>query len=180
MPETSLETLLHHRSQFLRFVQRRIPDAALAEDILQAAYMRAIEHEDKLQAQESIVGWFYRVLRNAIIDQYRRHASESRALEAWLRELETEAEPDPELCGELCACLARVIDSINPAYAEVLRAVDLGGQRLQDFAQHHNISAANAGVRVHRARAALRKHLVQTCGTCAEHACIECTCRREK
>jgi RNA polymerase sigma-70 factor (ECF subfamily) len=33
---------------------------------------------------------------------------------------------------------------------------------------------------LHRARAALRKQLVQTCGSCAEHGCLNCICRKHK
>src|SRR5215469_8172972 len=171
MASTSFNTLLDHRNQFLGFVQGRVEDAATAEDILQAAYMRALQHEGELQERESVVGWFYRVLRNAVIDLYRRRASESKALEEWGREMEDQVVPGPEIQNEICVCLSRVMDTINPAYAEVLRSVDLGEQRLQDFAQEHEISAANAAVRVHRARASFRKHLVQTCGACAEHGC---------
>jgi RNA polymerase sigma-70 factor (ECF subfamily) len=178
MASTSFNTLLDHRKQFLGFVQRRVQDVATAEDVLQAAYMRALQHEGELQEQESVVGWFYRVLRNAVIDLYRRRASESKALEEWGREMEDQVIPGQEIQNEICMCLSRVMDTIKPAYADVLRSVDLGEQRLQDFAQEHNISAANAAVRVHRARASFRKHLVQTCGACAEHGCVDCTCRR--
>ncbi len=178
MPATSFNTLLEHRSQFLGFVQRRVADAATAEDILQAAYVRALQHEGELQAHESVVGWFYRVLRNAVIDLYRRRSSEAKALEAWGREMEGQIVPGPEIQNEICACLSGVMDTIHPAYAEVLRSVDLGDQQLQEFAEEHNISASNAAVRVHRARASFRKHLVRTCGACAEHGCIDCTCRK--
>jgi RNA polymerase sigma factor (sigma-70 family) len=177
MPGGRLNTLLEHRSRFLGFVQRRVPDAATAEDILQAAYMRALEHEGELQAQESVVGWFYRVLRNAVIDRYRRRASENKALEAWSREMEGQVEPSRETNSEVCACIVRVLEEIRPDYAGLLRAVDLGGQRLQEFAREHRITASNAGVRAHRARAALRRRLIEVCGICSEHACVECTCR---
>ena len=39
-----------------------------------------------------------------------------------------------------------------------------------------NITANNAGVRVFRARQALRKRVVSWCGSCAERGCIDCTC----
>jgi RNA polymerase sigma factor (sigma-70 family) len=178
MAASSFNTLLEHRNQFLGFVQRRVQDAATAEDILQAAYIRALQHEGELQDRESVVGWFYRVLRNAVIDLYRRRSSESKALKEWGREMEGQSVPSHEIQNEICACLSRVMDTINPAYADALRSVDLGEQRLQDFAEEHNISASNAVVRVHRARAAFRKHLVRTCGACAEHSCIDCTCRK--
>jgi len=175
MPEATLNTLLDHRSQFLGFVRRRVENPALAEDILQSAYTRALQHEGELRTQESVVAWFYRILRNAVIDHYRRRATESKALETWAQELETT--PTPDTHREVCACLTRVLDAIPPNYAQLLRAVDLNEQPLHDFARQHNLTPTNAGVRAHRARAALRKQLIRTCGACAEHACIECTCR---
>jgi len=178
MPQTEINTILNHRKIFLGFVERRIANRAVAEDILQAAYMRALEREGDLQRNESVVGWFYRVLRNAVIDHYRRRNSEEKALEIWSRELESAAAPQPEIEKEICACLAGVLDAIRPDYADLIRAVDLGEQPLQHFARDKGISASNAGVRAHRARAALRKQLVATCGSCAEHACVNCTCRR--
>jgi RNA polymerase sigma-70 factor (ECF subfamily) len=180
MPETQLATLLDHRQQFLSFVQRRVADAALAEDILQAAYLRALKQDRDPLPEESVVRWFYRVLRNAVIDYYRHRASESRALEVWSRDLEEAVDPSQEVRNEVCACLGKVLDGLTPAYAEILRAVELGEQPLNDFAQQHSISPGNAGVRAHRARTALRKQLIRCCGACAEHACIDCTCRSER
>ncbi len=176
MTQTALSTILEDRKQFLAFVQRRVSDPAFAEDILQAAYMRALQQGELAQG-ESVVAWFYRVLRNAVIDSYRRRSSEHKALEGWGRELETAVVLSHETHNEVCACLTRVLDALKPGYAEVLRAVDLGEQPLKDFARDRGLSPSNAGVRVHRARAALRKQLLKTCGSCAEHACIDCTCR---
>jgi RNA polymerase sigma factor (sigma-70 family) len=178
MPETPLDQLLAQQKQFLAFVQRRVWDSGLAEDILQNAYLRAFEHQDDFQASESAVAWFYRLLRNAVIDSYRRRVSTNKALHAWTRELETAAQPSPDLYNEVCACLHGILDGLKPEYSEVLRAVDLGEQRLQDFAQQHKLSASNAGVRIHRARAALRKQLLRTCAACSEHGCLNCTCKK--
>jgi RNA polymerase sigma-70 factor (ECF subfamily) len=180
MPTSTLDSLLAQRKQFLAFVQRRVSDSALAEDILQTAYLRAFEHRDDFKPDESAVAWFYRLLRNAVIDTYRRQVSRNKALETWTRELEISAHPYPDLQDEVCACLHGVIESLKPQYREALRAVDLGEERVQDFAEKHSLSASNAGVRLHRARAALRKQLVQTCGSCAEHGCLNCICRKHK
>jgi RNA polymerase sigma factor (sigma-70 family) len=176
MPEATLNTLLDHRAQFLGFVRRRVENPAMAEDILQSAYMRALQSETTPQQEESIVAWFYRILRNAVIDHYRRRGTESRALETFARELKSS--PTTELHNEICACLTHVLEALTPSYAALLRAVDLNEQPLHLYAQSQNISPTNAAVRAHRARAALRKQLLLTCGACAEHACIECTCRR--
>ena len=45
-----------------------------AEDILQEAFGRALTRVDTLRDDESAVAWFYRLLRNAVIDHYRRTA----------------------------------------------------------------------------------------------------------
>jgi len=80
MSETTLQTLLDRRAGFLAFVQRRVADPALAEDILQAAYMRALERSGGLREDDSAVAWFYSVLRNAVTDFYRRRATENLGL----------------------------------------------------------------------------------------------------
>lgn len=178
MADTHLDQLLAQRKQFLAFVQRRVSDSGLAEDILQTAYLRAFEHQDDFNPNESAAGWFYRLLRNAVIDSYRRQATKNKALEAWTHELETAVQPSPDIQNEICACLHGIVEDLKPEYSEILRAVDLGEQRVQDFAQQHDLSPSNAGVRVHRARAALRKQLLKTCATCAEHGCLNCTCRK--
>jgi RNA polymerase sigma factor (sigma-70 family) len=178
MSETAINTILGQRRQFLGFLERRVGDAAAAEDILQAAYMRALRQDHDFEKNESVVAWFYRVLRNAVIDYYRRRGTEEKALEAWGREMDGAAHPSHEVQQEICGCLGGVVQELKPEYAEVIRAVDLGEQPLMEFAKERGLSASNAGVRAHRARAALRKRLVQTCGSCAEHGCLNCTCRK--
>jgi RNA polymerase sigma factor (sigma-70 family) len=179
MPDAPLDQLIAQRKQFLAFVQRRVSDYELAEDILQTAYLRAFEHRDDLKPSESAVAWFYRLLRNAVIDNHRRQTSREKTLQAWAREVESSAEPSPEVQNEVCECLGDMLEGLKPEYSEVLRAVDIGEQRLQDFAEQHRLSLSNAGVRVHRARTALRKQLLGVCATCAEHRCANCTCKKD-
>jgi len=122
------------------------------------------------------VPWFYRTLRNAAIDRYRRQATADKALEAFAKELEAHAQPIAELESEICACVTRLAQTLKPEYAEVLQAVDVEGQPVKVFANARMLTATNAGVRAFRAREALRKRVVQSCGTCAEHGCLNCTC----
>jgi RNA polymerase sigma factor (sigma-70 family) len=180
MSEATLQTLLDRRAAFLGFVQRRVSDPALAEDILQAAYMRAVATSDTLRENESAVAWFYTVLRNAVIDSYRRGASESKVLDHWASDVEVAevAAPDEPTRQFICGCIAQVIPTLKPAYAEILQEVDLQEHPLADFARTHNLTAGNAAVRAHRARAALRRELARVCGACSLHACLDCVCKQ--
>ncbi len=66
-----LERLLAHRNDFLRFLEKRVESRSVAEDILQSAFIRGIEKASTLRDEESVVAWFYRMLRNAAVDHYR-------------------------------------------------------------------------------------------------------------
>jgi RNA polymerase sigma-70 factor (ECF subfamily) len=173
---TSLPALIAQRRQFLRFLERRVSSAAVAEDILQNAYLRALEHQGELHSGESSTAWFYRILRNAVIDFYRHRSVEDRALAQWAGELETEVPPSDPLQDIVCRCVAKVLPMLTPSYAEILRQVDLDEQSLTEFAARHGITKANATVRVHRARKALKQRLIDTCGACAIHKCLHCNC----
>jgi RNA polymerase sigma factor (sigma-70 family) len=176
MQTEAIANLVLQRSKFLRFVQRRVDSPATAEDITQSAYIRAMEQASALRSEESAAAWFYRILRNAVIDHHRHRAAEDRALERWAHDLATEAAPDPETHEIVCDCIDEVLLTMKPAYSEILRSVDLAETTLDSFAKRAGITAGNAAVRVHRARQALKKQLTLVCGTCARHGCINCTC----
>ena len=172
--------LVENHRQFLGFLERRLGDRALAEDILQDAFVKSIEKGDEVRDESSAVAWFYRMLRNSVIDHYRRSGTRNRALEGLSRELEGAVEPPPELHDAICGCVSRLATTLKPEYAQAIRRVEVDGATVQDFAAEAGISANNAAVRVFRAREALRKQVKASCRTCADHGCLECTCGAEK
>lgn len=172
-----VERLLAHREKFLGFVMRRVESREAAEDILQSAFVRGMEKGGELRDEESAVAWFYRMLRNAVIDHYRGRAAQDRAAEHWLQELETETKPDAMIQDVACGCVKEVLVDLKPEYRQAIELVDLEEKSLRDLASTAGIAENNAGVRVHRAREALRKAVKTTCGACAEHGCIDCRCK---
>ena len=172
-----LDVLLENHRVFLRYLERRVGDRELAEDILQDAFIKVMDRPDQAPADEGLVPWFYRTLRNAAIDRFRRREAAGRAVEAFARELETHAAPDPEIEAEICGCIGRLASTLKAEYAEALQAIDVQGTPVKAFAAQRGLSVSNAGVRVFRAREALKKRLIESCGTCAEHGCQNCTCQ---
>ena len=171
-----VRVLVENHRKFLSFLERRVGSREIAEDILQEAFVRGIEKAPPLGSDESAVAWFYRVLRNATIDHYRRNATAGRALEAFAHELERREIPDPEAEGAVCECVGRLAATLKPEYAEALRKVEIDGMAVKDLAASVGITSGNAGVRIFRAREALRKQVVRSCGTCATHGCLDCHC----
>lgn len=174
----SLESLAEDHERFLRFLSSRVSDRAAAEDILQSAYVKAIESAEDLRSSESIVAWFYRILRNGVIDYYRRNATRKAAFDRLSAELPISYEA--ELMNQACACAAEVIRDLKPEYREIIEQIDLGEEVVERFAAKRDITANNATVRLHRARRALANRLAQACGVCAERKCVDCTCRHDR
>ena len=172
----AIQLLVDSHRQFLAFLQSRVESRAVAEDILQAAFVKGLERGADLRDEESVVAWFYRVLRNAVIDHYRRRASGERALEGWGREFVAHQTPEADLRQEICQCVSGLLDTLKPEYRAALRIVDLEEGSLNDLAAQAGITAGNAAVRVHRARQALLKQVRKACGSCAEHGCLDCHC----
>lgn len=170
-----LEVLVGNHQRFLAFLERRAGSRETAEDILQDGFVRALERADSLRAEESAVAWFYRLLRNALVDYYRRRKTEDHALAAVATD-QPEAEDDAELRETVCACVRELVETLKPEYRDALRRVELEGERVDAFAREAGITATNASVRLHRAREALRRRLVETCGTCVTHGCRDCEC----
>jgi RNA polymerase sigma-70 factor (ECF subfamily) len=172
-----IDSLVSNHRQFLAFLEKRVGDRALAEDLLQEAFVRGMDKVGALRSDESAVAWFYRLLRNAVIDHRRRAGASERKLAAFGSELEVHVEPAFEVRGAICRCVAQLAGTLKPEYGEALQRVDVDGLPVKDYADHIGISANNAGVRVFRAREALRKQVARACGTCAEHGCVDCTCQ---
>jgi len=174
-----LGALVANHRRFLAFLERRVGSREVAEDLLQDAFVKGIERAGGLRDGESAVAWFYRVLRNALVDHFRRRDAEVRAISRAARETDGVVQPaDAELFEAACACIWDLLDTIKPDYAAALRRVDLEDASLGDYAAEAGITPNNAGVRLHRARAALRAQVTRSCGTCAEHACLDCHCGR--
>jgi RNA polymerase sigma-70 factor (ECF subfamily) len=103
----ALDTLVASHRRFLAFLERRTGDRALAEDLLQEAFVRGLDRIGQLRDDESAVAWFYRSLRNAVVDHHRRRGAAERGLAALARELEAQA-PGAELGREICRCVGEL------------------------------------------------------------------------
>lgn len=172
-----LQALVDNHRRFLAFLERRVGSREAAEDILQDAFVRGLDRRDTVRNPEDIVAWFYRLLRNALVDHYRRRGAEQRAL-AYAAGIADEAEPGPDesLRDEVCACISSLVNTLKPEYAEAIQRVDLDGVTVGEFGRQVGITANNAAVRLHRAHEALRRQLTLSCGTCVNHGCLDCDC----
>jgi RNA polymerase sigma-70 factor (ECF subfamily) len=173
-----VSTLVKNHQRFLSFLTHRLGNPADAEEILQAAFVKSVEKSDSIRDGETAVAWFYRLLRNAVIDHYRHQDAERRALER-LAGMSTDIEtPEPDFENAVCHCVHDLLPTLKDDYSALLTRVDLEGAPIAEVAVELGMTPNNTRVKLHRARTALRKQLELSCGSCVEHACLDCACRR--
>lgn len=169
--------LARQRGRFLSFLEARLGSREDAEEVLQAAYVKGLKAGGTVKEAEKVTAWFYRLLRNALADHWRRKAAESRALDKFGAEGERRAKMTEEkLNRRVCQCVKSLVDTIKPEYAEAIREVDLEDASVKDFAAKSGVTRNSAAVRLHRARQSLKKRLIAACGKCADHECRDCDC----
>ena len=60
-----LNTVIGHREAFLRFLTSRLESSAIAEDVLQTAHLKAIEHGSELRENDNVVARHLNLTYNA-------------------------------------------------------------------------------------------------------------------
>ncbi|HEX6885712.1 MAG TPA: sigma-70 family RNA polymerase sigma factor [Planctomycetota bacterium] len=158
----AIEALWRESSARLRaWFERECGDAAEAEDLLQETFLRVHERIDTLQDAASLRAWVGTIARNVLIDHRRRAGP--RATPESAEEPPTAPEPDDGLDAVVAGWLEAYLSELDPADAEALRLVDLGGRPQRELAERQGLSLSGAKSRVQRARARLRERLEACC-----------------
>jgi len=172
------EALVESRQALKGFLLRRLGEPEAAEEVLQDFVLRAMARSGNLREIGSLRGWLGKVLATAIADHRRRSARQRH------RELATDpsdlervaAEPDAALDETVCTCLYRLLPTLRSEYANLIWRIDLAGEPRACVAAARAVTLGTLAVRLHRARMALKRRLMEMCRTCPEHGFLDCGC----
>lgn len=175
-----LSALREGHREFLRLVATRTATIADAEDVLQEFYLKVLRSAQTLRNPGALRAWLAQVLRRTLADHYRRAAVRTKAGERLrqMSDVTMRIDDDPELA--VCRCLYRVLPTLRSEHAEIIWRVDLLGEPRKKVAKGLGISPNNLGVRIHRARQALRDRLQRYCITCPTHGFLNCACEEAR
>jgi DNA-directed RNA polymerase specialized sigma24 family protein len=147
--------LMAQRNVFKSFLVARVGNDA-AEDLLQSGLVRAMQRSGEIKDGAKAVAWLYQLLRNLLVDHVRSRAAAAKREALWATDL-LAPEAHPELEQEICACFEKLLLSLKPMQAELLRRVELGGEnrrpsgsRARDDAQLRERCLASGTPRVAR------------------------------
>ena len=168
--ERITDVIQQERARLRGFIERRVPNALDAEDILQDVFYRLVEANRLLMPIESVTGWLFRVARNRIIDLYRkRHPDffsdtdfadedDDLLLEEWL--------PSPDAGPEALHARSTLLDQLTSAIKELpeeQRAAFVGhvleGRSFKEMAAESGVSINTLLARKRYAILRLRERL---------------------
>ena len=155
-----------HVEAVQRFVARRVADPHVVADLTAEVFIAVIKSAHTYRADRgTVVGWLYGVAHNVVSAERRRQAREHRANEraAGRRELTGEdvARIEDRIDAEAHARkLGAAMARLSKGERAVLELVVLDGLTVKDAARALRVQPVTARVRLHRAKRALRDHLV--------------------
>ena len=114
------ELYRRHRGGLFRFVTRSVRDRAVAEELYQEIWMRAIEARARYEPQAKFTTWLYTIAHNRLVDHWRKKGLQVVSLDP---EVELPANPgfDPQGIAEAkqgLARFARALEALPPAQRE--------------------------------------------------------------
>jgi RNA polymerase sigma factor (sigma-70 family) len=141
-----LQSFAEHRDALLRFLNRRLNNAALAEDLIQETWLRAANSQALASGAAAIDNprsYLFRIASNLVLD-HQRHVGHGIELQA-TDEAAAIADPQPSpedivLYRSEFARLLEVIDGLSPRCREVFRLCRFEGFSHAKIAERLRIS----------------------------------------
>jgi RNA polymerase sigma-70 factor (ECF subfamily) len=149
-----------YHNQLHSFIQSRVSDASIADDILQEVFTRVYSRIDTLRESSKLQGWIYQITRNGIIDHYRAH----KTMEELPESLSTpEMDPSDKTRQEIEGWFLPMIQGLPDHYRQTLMLSEIEGMTQKEIAERQGLSLSGAKARVRRGRAMLKKMLLDCC-----------------
>ncbi len=158
----------------LRYLSRMAGEEA-AEDIAQETFVKVNRGLENFKGDSKLSTWVYRIATNAALDRLRspslKHTVELPVLEegaevedrdAW----SDEKRPTPDqavIRREMNECIREFIEKLPPDYKTVMVLSEIEGFRNREIADILGVSLDTVKIRLHRARAGLKKKLEEGC-----------------
>lgn len=149
----------HHGPRVAAYALRRTSTADAA-DVVADTFLVAWRRRDDMPAEPQTLPWLYGVARGVLANQRRSHRRRSRLRSKLAIEFAGHAVDPPDFDGgERFTRVARALDTLPAADAEILRLIAWEGLSPGEVATVMDLAPGTARQRIHRARKRLRNQL---------------------
>lgn len=160
-----------HSDRAFAIALRLAGNRADAGDLVQDAFLRAIKYMHSYDPSLPFEAWLHQIIRNLYLNSLRLASRRRQVPLSGIREDEddfaledvlADPAPGPERAAEASGAkdaVQRALDGLSPTLKMAVILVDLEGMPREETARTLGCSLAALDVRLHRARALLRKRL---------------------
>ncbi len=147
-----------YESELRLFLQGQVKSAALAEDLLQDVFVKALAEGSQFCELDNARAWLFRVARNHMTDYFRTHKEYTEVPDD-LPDQKKNVEP----VVNLAKCLPTAMEKLSPEDHEIIELCDLDGMTQVEYAELKGLALPTAKSRIQRARKRLKQSLHQSC-----------------
>ena len=165
-----------YHAKIFRYLTRIVGQSE-AEDLTQEVFVKIGQSLETFRGESQLSTWIYRIATNAALDRLRqpavRHGGEKLLPLESIAEIKADEDvrtgqvkPSTEqrlIHHEMNGCIREIIQSLPEQHRSVIILSELEGLKGSDIAEILGVTLHAAKVRLHRARARLRKELTAAC-----------------
>lgn len=155
-----------HNQRIYRIVRGILKDDAEAEDVMQDAYVRSYQHLASFEGRSTFITWLSRIAMHEAFARARRFSKQtSLDSEEAPAMVNLENSPERNVANmELHNALESAISSLPQKYRSIIIMRDVEEMTTAEAAGALEISEDSVKVRLHRARALVRRTLIRQSG----------------
>ncbi|WP_428608997.1 RNA polymerase sigma factor SigZ [Sedimenticola sp.] len=154
-----LEAWVQHEQALRHYLRSQVSDVALAEDLLQDTFLKALAEGSRFCRLENSRAWLFHVAKNRLIDWRRTH----RINQEIAADIPAYSPDEKPAVDDLSQCLPRVLKELPAADSEAITLCDIDGLTQAEYARRSGLTLAAAKSRIQRARRRLKQHLKIAC-----------------
>lgn len=165
-PETTEfgNLIMGYREKLIIYANRLIGEkkaSRSAEDIVQLAFVKALEHQGEFAPGDNVRAWLYTVVRNEVLGDKRKDKRYPQAAEAELDEIGVEHDPTLDLHREqLRGKLQAAIKTLSSEQAEAI-TLFLSGCPGVEAARQAGVNYSTYKTRLRRAQGHIKDFLIE-------------------
>lgn len=155
-----------YQGKLLRYGRKFLSEVAPIEDVVQDVFIKTYQNINSYDTKRPFSPWIYRIAHNLFVNALRSHSRlpfVTVDLDLFSSHAAYEIDPAGEEEREATrAFVERGLSALSPMYREVLVLYYLEDLSYQEIAEVLRVPLGTVGIRLFRAREALKKHVERT------------------
>ena len=163
--DVMFEIIYHkHKNTVYAIAYKYTKDKVLAEDMTQEAYLRFLKTMGKMQTEDDMKRWLFKIAKNTAINGIKKDSTYKNKIEIWLNDddyatefLDKTADKplDETLKMELAKEVSQALSTLKPIHSDVIRLRYYFGYTVSEIAELTKVPIQTVYSRLNKARALL-------------------------